>query len=153
MRRKPDSKNIFGERLRDMRKERGYSMDMLCDQFNKAQSKIKLNKSTVSRYENGTQEPMLSTVAALAKFFDVAPMYLMGNSNIKNGNISDIHNSSVVQANNANTLIIESSNTRGHELSEQAAELLRIFESLDIREQTELLSFAFHLEERSNKKA
>ena len=152
MRRKPDKKNSFGERLRDVRKERGYSMDQLCEQFNKTQSAIKLNKSTVSRYENGTQEPMLSTVAALANFFGVTPMYLMGDSNSKNGSISNIHNSSVVQGNNANTLIIKHGDTRDRGLSDQALELLRVFESLGIREQTELLSFAFQLEKRAKVK-
>lgn len=146
MRRKPNEENVFGVRLRDIRTERGYSMEQLCILFNKSQSTIKLNKSTVSRYENGTQEPMLSTVAALAKFFDVMPEYLIGDSDSRNCNISNIHNSSVVQGNNANTLIVKNGRSQEREISEQEAELLRIFETLNIREQTELLSFAFKLE-------
>ena len=82
MKRKNDNKR-FGERLRTIRKESGYSMDQLCDDFNKVQNSIRLNKSTISRYENGTQEPMLSTVAALAKFFNVSAMYLTGESDIR----------------------------------------------------------------------
>lgn len=82
MKRKNDNKR-FGERLRAIRKESGYSMDQLCDNFNKVQNSIRLNKSTISRYENGTQEPMLSTVAALAKFFNISAMYLTGESDIK----------------------------------------------------------------------
>lgn len=82
MKRKNDNK-CFGERLRAIRKERGYSMDQLCDSFNKFQNSIRLNKSTISRYENGTQEPMLSTVAALAKFFNISAMYLTGESDAK----------------------------------------------------------------------
>lgn len=82
MKRKNDNK-CFGERLRAIRKERGYSMDQLCDSFNKFQNSIRLNKSTISRYENGTQEPMLSTVAALAKFFNISAMYLTGESDVK----------------------------------------------------------------------
>lgn len=82
MKRKNDNK-CFGERLRAIRKESGYSMDQLCENFNKFQTSIRLNKSTISRYENGTQEPMLSTVAALAKFFHISAMYLTGESDIK----------------------------------------------------------------------
>lgn len=151
MKRKPNKTSCFGDRLREVRRERGYSMEQLCELFNKTQSSIKLNKSTVSRYENSTQEPMLSTVAALADFLGVSPVYLIGDSDNRNCSMSNMHNCSVVQGNNAKTLIIKNSNLEDHGLSDQAAELVRVFESLGIREQTELLSFAFQLENRAKK--
>ena len=65
MKRKPDKNSKFAGRLRGLRRERCLSMDALCEKFNEGQTTIRLCKSTVSRYEQGTQEPMLSTVAAL----------------------------------------------------------------------------------------
>lgn len=149
MKRKPDKNSRFGERLRGLRSERGFSMEQLCELFNKNQSTIKLNKSTVSRYENGTQEPMLSTVAALAGFLGVSPVYLMGDSDDRHCSASNISNSAVVQGNNATTLIVRNGGIHERELSEQAAELLRIFETLDVRGQTSLLSLAYELSEKN----
>lgn len=62
MKRKPDQNSRFGERLRGLRSERDLSMEELCEQFNRSQSAIRLNRSTIYRYEKGQQEPMLSTV-------------------------------------------------------------------------------------------
>ena len=151
MKRKPDKDSRFGERLRGLRSERGLSMDALCDQFNKTQSQIRLNKSTVSRYEKGTQEPMLSTVAAIAEFFGVSPVYLIGDSDDRNCMASNISNSAVVQANNAQTLIVRNAAGGARELSEEESELLRIYETLDVKGRTALMSFAFDLEEKRGK--
>ena len=151
MKRKPDKDSRFGERLRGLRSERGLSMDALCDQFNKTQSQIRLNKSTVSRYEKGTQEPLLSTVAAIAEFFGVSPVYLIGDSDDRNCMASNISNSAVVQGNNAQTLIVRNAAGGARELSEEESELLRIYETLDVKGRTALMSFAFDLEEKRGK--
>ena len=138
----------FAARLKGLRAEHGLSMEELCAAFNK-QSGGKLNKSTIHRYENGLQEPMLTTVAALASFFGVSPTYLIGESDDRSCMASNISNSAVVQGNNATTLIVRNGKATG-ELSDQAAELLRVFEGLDVRRQTALLSYAFELDaERS----
>ena len=50
----------FGANMKRIRTDRGLSMDDFCNEFNRRYS-AKLNKSTISRYENGTQEPMIST--------------------------------------------------------------------------------------------
>lgn len=134
MKRKPQ-KTVFGERLRGLRCEHYLSMDKLCEEFNKIQSDIRLNKSTISRYENGTQEPMLSTVAALANFFKVSPTYLTGNVDDRTYTASNIHNSAVAQGNSEATLIVK--NDSKQVLSDEKTELLRIFDILSIK--TELL--------------
>ncbi len=74
-------------------------------------------------------------------------------TNIISNNKSNITNSAVIQGNNATTLIVKNGDGYKKEISEQAVELLRIFEALNVKEQTELLSFAFKLEEnhRQNK--
>lgn len=69
---------MFGERLHELRTEHGYSMDYLADIYNKKYNG-KLNKSTISRYENGLQEPMLFVVNNLADLFSVSVDYLTGN--------------------------------------------------------------------------
>lgn len=145
-----DVPNNFGDRLKELRTERGLTMDQFCDQYNEKMG-AKLNKSTVSRYENGTQEPMLTTVASFAEFFGVSPTFLIGDSNEINA-ASHISNSAVVQGNHATTLIVKNGTTHEYELSDHAAELIKIFESLDVRRQTLLLSRAFELEEEANRK-
>ena len=153
MKRKPDKNNIFGERLRGLRSERGLSMDALCDRFNQTQTSIRLNKSTVSRYELGTQEPMLSTVAALAAFFKVSPVYLIGDSDDRSCSASNIQNSAVVQGNHATTLIVRNGGVHERELNESEVELLRILEFLDVKGRTALMAYAFDLEEKQKQRA
>lgn len=151
MKRKPGQNNMFGERLRGLRSERGLSMEQLCEQFNRSQTAIRLNRSTIYRYEKGQQEPMLSTVAAIAKFLGVSPVYLIGQSDDRNSMASHISNSSVVQGSTATTLIVRNGDTKGNELSDDEAELLRIFTSLNSRHRHELLQLAFELEEKEGK--
>ncbi len=67
----------FGVKLRELREELGLTIDEFCNQFNSAFNG-RLNKSTVSRYENGIQEPMISTVKKLADFYAVDPSYFLG---------------------------------------------------------------------------
>lgn len=68
---------MFGKRLKELRKQHGYSMDDLINRYNKMFNG-KMNKSNLSRYENGLQEPMYSTVVNLAKLFSVSIDYLSG---------------------------------------------------------------------------
>ena len=135
----------FGKRLRTLRVERGYSMDAFCDKYNEATTKAE-QKSTVSRWENNTQEPMVSTVSAVASFFGVSPLWLLGESENRSGTANNIQNSAVVQGNNAATLIVRNGKDSETMLSEQEAELLRIYQLLSVKGQTKLLSYAFGLE-------
>lgn len=151
MKRKPDQNSRFGERLRGLRSERGLSMEQLCEQFNRSQTAIRLNRSTIYRYEKGQQEPMLSTVAAIAAFLGVSPVYLMGDSDDRHCTASNISNSAVVQGNTATTLIVRNGTTRERELSEDEAELLRIFATLGSRDRHVLMQLAFDLEEKQKK--
>lgn len=134
----------FGVRLRQLRVERGFSMDTFCEKYNAANGQH-LSKSTVSRWENNTQEPMVSTIASIAAFFGVSPLWMMGQSDDRACSASNIQNSAVVQGNNATTLIVRNGSAEVS-LSEQEAELLRVFQSLSVKGQTRLLTFAFDLE-------
>ena len=152
MKRKPDKNSRFGERLRGLRNERGLSMEQLCEQFNKTQTAIRLNRSTIYRYEKGQQEPMLSTIAAIASFLGVSPVYLMGDSDDRHCSASNISNSAVVQGNNATTLIVRNGATHERELSDEETELLRIYELLGVKGRHALMAAAFELEEAHAKK-
>lgn len=68
---------MFNERLKELRTQKGYSMDRLVELYN-SKYDAKMNKSTLSRYENGLQEPIYTVVVNLANFFDVSVDYLSG---------------------------------------------------------------------------
>lgn len=70
---------MFGARLRELRENRGYSMDKLIELYN-SKYDAKMNKSTLSRYENELQDPIYTVVVNLADFFNVSVDYISGNS-------------------------------------------------------------------------
>ena len=73
--------NIFGERLKQIRKE-----------CNKTQRDVaehtKITCATLSRYETGEAEPAINTVRTLASYFNVSLDWLAGNSEIKDPHIN-----------------------------------------------------------------
>ena len=76
---------MFAKRLKELRENNGYSMDKLVELYNQ-KFNSKLNKSTLSRYENGLQEPMWTVVRQLAELFHVSTDYLTGQPAKKNRN-------------------------------------------------------------------
>lgn len=68
---------MFNKRLKELRTSHSYSMDKLVALYN-AKFNSKMNKSTLSRYENGLQEPMYTVVVNLAELFNVSVDYLIG---------------------------------------------------------------------------
>ena len=66
---------MFSKRLRQLRENNGYSMDILTEIYNN-RFNGKMNKSTLSRYENGLQEPIYTVVVNLSKLFNVSVDYL-----------------------------------------------------------------------------
>lgn len=71
---------MFKDNLKMLRKSKGYSMDELCKIYNN-RFNGKMNKSTLSRYENGLQEPMLTVVRNLSEIFGVTVDDLSDNTN------------------------------------------------------------------------
>ncbi len=61
----------FGERLKNLRKEKHIGQIELAKQ-------IKVGKSVISLWENDICEPTLSKLIAIAKFFNVSIDYLAG---------------------------------------------------------------------------
>lgn len=70
---------MFGEKLREIRKSKGYTLESLSEIYNE-QFGAGLNKGTLSKYENGKQEPMISVVDNLATILSVETDYLLGKS-------------------------------------------------------------------------
>ncbi|GIN71185.1 transcriptional regulator [Bacillus sp. J14TS2] len=65
---------MFGERLRELRKQKKLTMKELGKIFN-------LAESTISGYESGTRKPDIEQIRKFADYFDVPTDYLLGRSN------------------------------------------------------------------------
>ena len=63
--------NIFCERLKELRIEKGVGQIELA-------KAISVSKGIISLWENGLREPKLTNLIALAQFFDVPIDYLAG---------------------------------------------------------------------------
>ncbi len=139
--------NKINEKIKEMRLKRGLTLLEVAEYLG-------VKEATVQRYESGSIKNIkYEIICKLADLFCCDPCYLMGWSsdiNIEQRK-SPITSSNVVQGNNAPTLIVNNDNISKHKISNQAAELLRIFEKLNIKSQTELLSFAFELEDKTTK--
>ncbi|MEY8385915.1 helix-turn-helix domain-containing protein [Oscillospiraceae bacterium 38-13] len=62
---------VFGQRLRELRKQRGISQ-------NELSKHVGVSKSSVNMYERGEREPSFETLEAIADFFNVNMDYLLG---------------------------------------------------------------------------
>ena len=63
---------IFGERLKQLR-EGKYSQEELADMLH-------VHNNTISKWENGSQEPRAKKVAELAQILGTTPSYLLGDT-------------------------------------------------------------------------
>ena len=66
--------NIFCERLKELRIDKGVGQIELAKAIN-------VSKGIISLWENGLREPKLSNLIALAHFFEVSIDYLVGLEN------------------------------------------------------------------------
>ena len=66
--------NIFCERLKELRIEKGVGQVELA-------TKLNVSKGIISLWENGLREPKLSNLISLARFFEVSIDYLVGLEN------------------------------------------------------------------------
>ena len=66
----------FAERLKSLRREKGWSQQRLADE-------LELSKSSVNMYERGEREPGFETMEAIADLFNVDMNYLYGRTDIK----------------------------------------------------------------------
>lgn len=77
---------IFGERLKEIRKKKNITLEILAEEYNKRYNGS-LSKGTLSKYENGKQQPMISVVDNLAELLDVSVDQLLGKEKTPEENI------------------------------------------------------------------
>lgn len=77
---------IIGDRLRALRENANLTQDKLADSINSKFS-VSINKSMISKWENGKSDPYLEYAKYLAIFFNVSLDYLLGLTDINDANI------------------------------------------------------------------
>lgn len=74
----------IGLKIKELRQERDLTMDMLVADMNaKYELEKPINKSMVSRWENGDNEPSLENAKYISMYFDVSLDYLIGISDVR----------------------------------------------------------------------
>lgn len=69
--------HTFGKKLRELRKAKGLTQQELVDTVNTKYGTA-INRTTISKWENGTQEASMSFVLIFADFFGVSLDYING---------------------------------------------------------------------------
>lgn len=130
-----DIKFKYGNRLKELRKpmgrpENSMSMDELCKKLS-TRFNLKINKSMMSRWENGTAVPDNKHIVAYAKFFDVDMNYLIGLTDIKR-KLSDISFNGNVNSNSKIADIVNMLNHLDADKLTVIYEMLLKFTDMDV---------------------
>lgn len=75
----------FGERLTELRNEKGLSQDAIS-------TELGVSKNSIYYYENEKRVPDANTIIKFARFFDVTTDYLLGLDNVRT------HDETILQA-------------------------------------------------------
>lgn len=73
--------NKFGERLKLVRKEKGYTQQRLCNQVNEMflnDKGMSITRNSITMYETGERKPRYDVVVAISHILDVDIDFLMG---------------------------------------------------------------------------
>lgn len=70
----------LGEKIKNLRLERGYDQKELANLLN-------INSSSISNWETNRRSPDLKTLVELADFFGVTTDFLLGRTDLKTGNL------------------------------------------------------------------
>jgi transcriptional regulator with XRE-family HTH domain len=73
----------LAERIKELRAERDLTMDMLVTDMKLHFPDIKLDKSMLSRWERGENDPTLENAKYLSIYFNVSLDYLIGLTDIR----------------------------------------------------------------------
>ena len=126
----------------------------LCDKMNTTPTAVirELGYSTskVTYWKNGSI-PSLEIASKIAKYFNVSTDYLLTGEE-KSGNIlfGDVKsNNGSIGVNNATaTITVNNGQNSTRELSKEELELVKIYNSLDVKSRLKMLNLAFELEEK-----
>lgn len=72
---KRENMSIFPQRLKELRKEKGYTQQQIADE-------IGVNRGSYSNWEKGKREPNFETLLKLASILNTTTSYLLGESDI-----------------------------------------------------------------------
>lgn len=131
---------MFADNVRMLLKERDKRQKDLAE-F------VGVKENTVSDWLNKGSSPSLDHLCRISEFLGASLDFLILGKECVHNSASNISNSNVIQGHNAGTLIVHNGGNERRELSGQEMELLRIYNQLDIKRQTSLLSFAYELED------
>jgi len=70
-----------GERLRKLRKAKGFSI-------RKAADDLKVNKNTLSKYERNKRKPKSDFIDKASTYYNVSTDYILGKTDFKNSDIN-----------------------------------------------------------------
>lgn len=73
----------LGEKLRNLRKEHHLTLEQMANMLNKANPSSSFNKGRLSKWENGNDEPRLSSLKQVADLFDVNIDYFFNDDESK----------------------------------------------------------------------
>ena len=73
----------IGEKLKNLRKERDLTLDMLVADLNSKYPELAINKSMLSRWENNQNEPSLENAKYLSMYYDISLDFLIGLTDVR----------------------------------------------------------------------
>lgn len=73
----------FGKRLKELRLSRDLTMDMLVEDMKQQFPEMTIDKSLLSRWENGQNEPTVEKAKYISMYFNVSLDYLIGLTDVK----------------------------------------------------------------------
>ena len=76
--------SIFSERLKELRKKRGYNQSELAKYMN-------MRQGSYTKWETGMTEPRIESLIKLADILDTTTDFLLGKTNIDFGNDSKVY--------------------------------------------------------------
>lgn len=76
--------SIFSERLKELRKKRGYTQSELAKYMN-------MRQGSYTKWETGMTEPRIESLIKLADILDTTTDFLLGKTNIDFGNDSKVY--------------------------------------------------------------
>lgn len=122
------------ERIINLIKASGLNNKLFCERLN-------FNATAVTDWKNAKTKPSITQIVAMAELFNVTTDYILLGVSVGNQSIKHSFNNSP-----HSTITISNGTTHTFELSDYEKELFRIFQVLNIKNKSELLTTAYKLE-------
>ena len=108
-----------------------------------------VSESAVRSWLDGSKTPNISSIVLLCDKLHISTDYLLiGEEKPLPSTISgDVNGSAFVQGTNKGSVTVHNGNGRAHLISEEAADLLKLYEGLPLKKRVKLLQTAIDLSE------